>query len=187
MSSASNEPSSDLELARKLSARLAAHASGADPLAIPTARYVRFDIRRVAGAVDSTGFPSVPPAPLPRFGPETWNQLLDGCLAVADAESAFLMDGHGLVIACRGRIDANDAEAIGARLLLTLDQASAMSFGDEPARSVIVELGGRWLSGLRASNRGGLSLTVGVLGLSPLGSAAREVVDGLLSAAIEEE
>ncbi len=187
MSSGPNEPSSDLELARKLSARLSARAVGAAPIAVPTTRYMRFDIRRVAGAVDSTGFPSVPPAPLPRFGPETWNQLLDGCLAVADGESAFLMDGQGLVVACRGVIGASDAEAIGARLLLTLDQATAMGASGEPARSVIVEVEGRWLSGLRASSRSGMSLTVGVLGPSPLGAAAREVVDGLLSAAIEEE
>lgn len=190
MSSDRNERFSDLELARALSRQLRAPTGVGEPagkagkLVEPRPHYIRFDGQKLVPDAAALFGDRGPKA---RFGPDTWNALLDGALSAADAETAFLMDAQGLVVACRGRRPAEEVEGIGARLLLTLDHAEQMASSSAPTRSVLVELSGSWLAGIRVKSKGGPVLTVCVLGPTPLTTEAREVVEGLLLSACPTE
>lgn len=172
-------PSSDLELARALSRRLRS-PRGEPPAkhAEPSPRYVRFEARKAApesvfGAFASTSSP---------FGADVWNHLLDGCLATADAQSAFLIDAQGLVVATRGALSAEAAESIGARLMVALDQSAQLLQPGAPSVAALeMELG--WLTGLRSSDNRSRSLTLGIVAQGPLGRDIREAVLSLLATA----
>jgi hypothetical protein len=191
MSSDRNERFSDLELARALTRHLRGGAGAraephgkASKLVEPRPHYIRFDGQKLVPDAEALFGGRGPRA---RFGPDTWNALLDGALSAADAETAFLMDAQGLVVACRGGRPAEEVEGIGARLLLTLDHAEQMASAAAPTRSVLVELSGSWLAGIRVKSKGGPALTVCVLGARPLATEAREVIEGLLLAACPTE
>ncbi len=166
-------PSSDLEFAVQLSRRL--REAGPNSLRLdPRPRYVRFDVRRfLPGSVDLTQRRNR------TFGADAWNQLLDGCLGIAQADSAFLMEPQGLVVAARGRLSADVAEGIGGRLMLALDQAAQMSPGR--SHTVCVEFDGRWLTGVRLAV-GDTQLTLGVTAEQPLPRDIREALEELIAA-----
>ncbi|MBK6513967.1 MAG: hypothetical protein IPG04_07525 [Polyangiaceae bacterium] len=171
-------PSSDLELARALSRRLRA-PRGETPAkhAEPSPRYVRFDARRAAPESVFGAFAASSP-----FGADVWNHLLDGCLATADARSAFLIDAQGLVVATRGDLSAEAAESIGARLMVALDQSAQLLQPSAPSVAALeIELG--WLTGLRSSDKRSRSLTLGIVAQGPLGRDIREAVLSLLATA----
>ncbi len=179
-----NDPrahSSDLELARSLSRRLRGQNGQQAPRAEPSPRYVHFDARRAA--------PDAWLSPLSRvgapFGAEIWNELLDGCLAAADAAGAFLMDGHGLVVATRGALRQQDAEPIGGRLMGALDQIQQIDHAN-PTCTVAIELEGSWLTGVRFAQSSGRSMTIAVFAPAPLSREARDVIEGLVATALQE-
>ncbi|MGE0321652.1 MAG: hypothetical protein AB7K71_16130 [Polyangiaceae bacterium] len=166
-------PSSDLEFAVQLSRRLRDDGHNTSRLD-PRPRYVRFDARRfLPGGVELGQRKSR------AFGAEAWNQLLDGCMGIARADAAFLMEPQGLVVAARGRLTADVAEGIGARLMLALDQAAQMSPGK--SHTVCVEFDGRWLTGVRLSV-GDTQLTLGVTAELPLPKDIREALEELIAA-----
>ncbi len=180
--SSRSAPSSDLELARKVSQRLRQpRTAGRGPKAEPSPRYVQFDARQF---VPATHWVSGPRAQ--RFGAEIWNELLDGCLSAADAEAAFVMDGQGLVVATRGNISADDAEAIGARLMVALDQAAEIG-NRGGSYSVAIEFDGSWLTGLRLHLHDAKSLTVGLVAHGPLSRDTREVIENLMGITTQNE
>lgn len=166
-------PSSDLEFAVQLSRRLREDSRNGLRLD-PRPRYVRFDARRFLPRGLEVGQRTNR-----AFGADAWNQLLDGCLGIAQADSAFLMEPQGLVVAARGRLSADVAEGIGARLMLALDQAAQMSPGK--SHTVCVEFDGRWLTGVRLSV-GDTQLTLGVTAELPLPRDIREALEELIAA-----
>lgn len=172
-------PSSDLELARSLSRRLRAPRGDAPVKHVePSPRYVRFEARRAAPESVFNNFAN-PGSP---FGADVWNHLLDGCLASADASAAFLIDGHGLVVATRGNLSAEAAESIGARLMIALDQ-SAQLLSQGAASVVALEIDLGWLTGLRSGDKRARPLTLGLLGSGPLSRDVRDAVLSLLATA----
>ncbi len=174
-------PSSDLEHARALSRRLRGPQGTTAQRAEPSPRYIHFDARRAA--------PDAWLSPLSRaaapFGAEVWNELLDGCLASADATAAFLMDAHGLVVATRGALKQSDAEAIGGRLMAALDQIEQIERSGS-ACTVAIEFEGAWLTGVRFGQPGGGAMTVAVFARSPLAREARDVIENLVATATQE-
>lgn len=172
-------PSSDLELARSLSRRLRAPRGDAPTKHHePSPRYVRFEARRAAPESVFNQFAS----PGGSFGAEVWNNLLDGCLSTADAAAAFVIDGHGLVVATRGDLSAEAAESIGARLMVALDQSAQLLPNGAPA-VVALEIDLGWLTGLRSGDKRARPLTLGLLGQAPLSRDVREAVLSLLATA----
>jgi hypothetical protein len=174
-------PSSDLEHARALSRRLRGPQGTAPQRPEPSPRYIHFDARRAA--------PDAWLSPMSRaaapFGADVWNELLDGCLASADAAAAFLMDGHGLVVATRGALKQQDAEAIGGRLMAALDQIELID-RTGPTCTVAIEFEGAWLTGLRFTQSAGRTMTVAVFAGAPLPRDARDVIEGLVATATQE-
>lgn len=174
-------PSSDLEHARALSRRLRGPQGGTPQRAEPSPRYIHFDARKAA--------PDAWLSPLSRVaapvGAEVWNELLDGCLAMADASAAFLMDGHGLVVATRGALRQSDAEGIGGRLMAALDQIEQIERAG-PSCAVAIEIDGAWLTGVRFGHSAGRSMTVAVFARAPLPREARDVIENLVATANQE-
>ena len=98
MSNAPNAPYSDLEFARTISRRL----RGAKPALPETAtrerapQYIRFEMRRLGGRQGALGTFEWPENLRPNdFGAQAFNQLLDGCLSVTEAETAICMAREG--------------------------------------------------------------------------------------------
>jgi hypothetical protein len=91
-----------------------------------------------------------------------WNRLLDGCAATVGADTAFLMDPHGLVVASRGGRDAAELEGVGARLMVAFEQADHIE-GGPVTLSLTVESPRGTLHGLRLKLPEGGLLTLGLL------------------------
>ena len=181
--------SSDLDLAREISRRLTgapfsrARASAPEPTP-----------RVGVAAPDPSGFVSlrrndpvpapVPtPTPTPRvFGAGGWENLLEWTLAATGSEAAFLMDPHGLVVACRGPLPAGQAERLGARLMVALDQARRMAPTEEEDISVTVQFGEVFLTGFAAPLSDGILLTAGLVSRKPVEPSARGAVARALAA-----
>lgn len=152
-----NERFSDLEAARAAARTL---RSGASTASIDRG-YVRFDVRRIAGArAPQTDIVAV--ASEPRFGASGWERLLDASIAAAEAREAFLMNEQGLVIAVRGGMTPDEAEAVGSRVQLALEQADKMAADEAHRRAMMIELDRRWLVGIRFAVGDEASVTLGL-------------------------
>ena len=112
--------SSDLDLARLLSQRLRSPREAAGARFEPSPRYVRFEARRVV--------PDAVPAWRRNdqaFGPDVWNQLLDGCLAAADGRVVYAgsgIRGYGNLLIVKHNNTYLTAYAHNQTLLVKEDQ-----------------------------------------------------------------
>ncbi|MBL8600516.1 MAG: roadblock/LC7 domain-containing protein [Myxococcales bacterium] len=170
---------SDLDIARRISQRLAAHARdgrGPQPANREAMGYIRFSARGFA--------PSISPAAELRwenFGIEGWNHILDRCVELVGAEAAFVLDNHGLVIATRLAITPDEAQALGARLQAMLDQAQQLAGEGHGGRAVSLEFNDNYLTGLRAE-RQGTEFVLGLISADPVRREARAMLERILTA-----
>jgi hypothetical protein len=104
--------------------------------------------------------------------PITWPEVVAGCLALAEAKGALVINPAGRVVAVAGDWPAPGAEAIAARLVPAMDKA----LKDAPTRSVSVPLGGLHLTAWRAPLAQGL-VTVGFVADAPLRPDLRPAID----------
>lgn len=184
MSKENSVNSSDLEGARAISQRLrpapAPQPSPTQFPGMPATGYTPFSAQRFRGARG----PSQPgveekaqkdraqEAPLPEpiigersgFGADPWLGLLDWCLSVAGADSAFAIDEHGLVIANRGADLPIEIEEVGTRLMMAFEQTGRLSLGAGLPQRVDVSFAERVLTGFGIDLGGSARLTVGVWG-----------------------
>jgi len=52
----------------------------------------------------------------------SWEECIDWCLSLTRAESVFVADSQGFVIACRGSIPGHGFEGAGAELICSAEQ-----------------------------------------------------------------
>jgi hypothetical protein len=116
------------------------------------------------------------------FGGAAFGQLVQQGMTLAGAVVGFVVDAQGLIVARQGRVADEDAQALGARLVMALDQAARMGqgFGAGQADVVVVAVGRGWLSGVR--RRVPEAVTIGVFGVHPLGASQAEVLAEALKA-----
>jgi hypothetical protein len=113
-------------------------------------------------------------------GLEDWRKFLETCLKATGAETAFAMDSQGLPLASRGRLHSGQIEGLGTRLIIAFEQAASMEIAAGEPRSLLVEFGHQWLTGIRVDAPSGLKFTVGLLGPEPVGPKARaQIREGL--------
>jgi hypothetical protein len=98
------------------------------------------------------------------------------------AEAAFVLDGHGLLIAVQGTLQMEELERIGARLLAALEQARKIDVAEPSMLSVNIALGDRWLSGLSVAGADGSRAVLGLLGPIVSSAEVRFALTGALSA-----
>ena len=160
----------DLERARSISRRLRGQATFGQGGS--GSGYIRFSSS--AFVADSTNVARN------RFGPAIFNEMLAWCVEQTDAELAFIVDMQGLIVTSIGGLDPALIEGIGARLLVAFDQADAITGIGEAPGSISIELGRRFLTGLRIRRGEGHTFIVGVLASQPVPAETREALPRLI-------
>lgn len=163
--------SDDIEQARRISRRLRGQSGGVTQPS-NTLGYIRFSARPFLAAQ--------PKEMATTFGPAVWNEMLDLCMDRASAELAFVVDNQGLIIGSRGDHEPSLIEGIGARLLIAFEQTDQMSALGEPSESIAIQMGRRWLTGLRLRRGEAKPVIVGVLGPEVLSQETRDVIERML-------
>ena len=179
--------SSDVERARELSRKLRPDAAGArtDGPGPGEGGFVRFRAaaapggpaaapRALAGGETPGRSSSAAVSASPAAG-TLWDPFLDWCRAVAEATTGFVLDRQGLFVAVRGTLSATEAEGIGSRVMVALEQARKIQPGG-PDPSVAIDFGGSCLSGFAVSLRDGSPLTIGLVGPRLVDPAARRAI-----------
>lgn len=171
MQSSRGESSFDLDRAREISRRLAGAVERPVAEAGPAAPPPRFSAEQVKGpggapVTAQNGARNTPPRgtpravvppppaaapvrvpPIPTSG--GYDAIAVWCQQVLSAEAVFFLDDRGLLVASVGNVPAQTAEAMGARMVFTFEQADAMREGGERTKSISVEFAGSWLTGWR--------------------------------------
>jgi hypothetical protein len=116
------------------------------------------------------------------FGGAAYARIVQEGMGLAGAVVGFVVDAQGLIVARQGRLADDDAQALGARLVMALDQAARMGqgFGAGQADVVVIAVGRGWLSGVR--RRVPEAVTLGLFGVQPLATNAAEALAEALKA-----
>ncbi len=153
---------SDLEAARSLTRRLS------EPTPVDTSSpttepppYVRF---RPAATLSPDAS-----ATTDAYGNSGWHRFLDECLRHASADTAFVMDRDGLLVAVRGSATASALEPIAAYLSSMFSQATRMQRDGDPPRALAIEIEPGWLTAISLGIQE--PITLGVVSSQPVHSA----------------
>ena len=165
--------SSDLELARTLSRRLSGAQTSGQPPAPTGPGYVRFAPRPIA-AVPVAAQPAGVTVELVRF--DTWDKLLDSCLSLTRATTAFVMDPEGFAIAHRGALSMEEIQGLGSQLMVAMSEADRLEHPGTPALSVCVEFETIWVTGIRVVGEGRGAFTMGFIAAAPVDRDARNAI-----------
>ena len=166
--------SSDLDLARVLSQRLVGRAApAAAPVGTPTVPFVSFTAPGSVATVQAPAPEAVAPAPR-RF--ESLDELLQWAIQLTSSSSAFVMDPEGFAIATRGSLVGEDAQAVGAQLMVTMAEADRAEHPGTPALALAVEYASSTLTGLRVEREVGQVFTVGFVAAHTPSPQQREAV-----------
>jgi len=103
----------------------------------------------------------------------SWQELLDWCVSLSKAKAAFVVDGHGFIVAAAGGDSESETlEGIGAELCYAMEQLERINPGEDRLQSVSLKFGHGAIYSLRAQ----------------AGKAEEEFVVGVLSSeALERE
>jgi len=104
--------------------------------------------------------------------PPSWDEVVDACLAMAQANGAMLVDPAGQVFAARGEWPEPGPDAIAAKLVSTMER----TLKDAPTRSISAPLHGKHLTAWRVPLAEGL-LTAAFVGDAPVRAEARPAID----------
>jgi len=110
------------------------------------------------------------------FGIQEWHDFLDTCICSCGAETAFVTDSEGLLVASRGRLHSGEMEGLGARLSIAFQQADRMEIAAGDSRSVMIEFDHLWLSGIGFHSENQPSFTIGILGKDPVPATKRDEI-----------
>ena len=105
----------------------------------------------------------------------SWENLLSWCRTGLAADGAFVIDRRGLLVANSGKLTDEESQAMGARLVVALDQADALDPAS-PVRTLALDLSTHCLTAIRLQVERGPMLTVGVISLRPLSASAGALV-----------
>jgi hypothetical protein len=104
--------------------------------------------------------------------PPSWDDIVETCLALAQASGAMLVDPSGQVFAARGEWPEPGPDAIAAKLVSTMER----TLRDAPTRSISAPLMGKHLTAWRVPLAEGL-VTAAFIGDAPVRSEARPAID----------
>ena len=187
--------SEDLLRARALAIRLTSSSPAETASPQPATRYVRFAplgdelapghpprpvVLTPPEAAAAPGGPAVPPRPfVPEVGETRSHRLerfLSWCGEVCDTPVVLVMDSYALLIGTRGPLTQEQAEGLGAHLMVALETAGRMLPDGTAAQAIAVAFDSLWLTGFRATLAGDEGGTFGVSGARSPDAAARDLV-----------
>lgn len=108
--------------------------------------------------------------------PPSWPQILEACVSVSHSRAGIIVDAEGHILQASEQLPKNKLDAIAARLLQVMQEIPAENALPETSRSVAVQLGAFWLTGLRVA-LGGEQVTIGLLAPSQLSPEVLPAVD----------
>lgn len=196
-----NARSSDLQLARQLSQRLATPVTERTPTS-EGPEFVRFTAgfaapkpptprrQTLAPGDPVPRTPPVPaaptsfsaPAPIEPAAPpldpalvESWEQFLAWCSLNAGVESAFVVDGQGFVIGQHGQLMPEQFDGVGAELSLAMEQLARIEALHGDLGSAVLGFGTRSLVGFRGKHAQE-ELVLGLVATDAIPSAVMEAI-----------
>lgn len=78
--------------------------------------------QRLPATTVEASAPNTPTATAPPQAFADWESCIAWCMGITRAESAFVVDSQGFIIAMRGRIPGHGFECTGAELIYAMDQ-----------------------------------------------------------------
>ena len=104
--------------------------------------------------------------------PPSWDEIVETCKELAQANGAMLVDPAGQVFAARGDWPAPGPDAIATKLVTMM----AKTLKDAPTRSISAPLMGMHLTAWRVPLSEGL-VTAAFIGAAPVRAEARPAID----------
>ncbi len=157
----------DLEMARQLTRQLCGGASAGGSKSPLVSPYVRVRRRAAPTATGDTKESS------------GWERLVAECRRELEASSTFVLGNEGLLIAVCGDVETEQAQAMGARLMVGLEQASQLEGRDSSV--ICTELARGWVSAFFFTRSEQVFLFAAVAE-RPLDGASKSAVLRLLAA-----
>jgi hypothetical protein len=111
--------------------------------------------------------------------------LLSWCRTALGADAAFIVDARGLLVANSGSLADEEAEAMGARLSVALQQADELEPG-KPIQNLAIDLTARYLTGFRLQTARAQLLSVGLISARPLTPRAGALVRGAFASRLNQ-
>ncbi len=194
--------SSDIELARELSRRLAgrgkATASVGDRPADPGYRRFCTTVPPAPAPIQpppeppAVPVPATPPAPpvpvaveepgepaqvpQPPTGMTTWEEFLAWSLSAAHARAAFVVDSQGFVISSHGNLPADGFEGLGAELCLAMEQLERIDPEAGGLSALELVFQNRRIVGVRAVSEEEGSFVVGFVVSAGVSDEAQRII-----------
>lgn len=105
---------------------------------------------------------------------ESWEDIVAWCMSLSRAETGFVVDSQGFVIASRGRIPGHGIEGIGAELVCSIEQLERIDPDAGRLLSVEMEFDKRRLAGFVAGSDEQNSYVVGLIAPEPLSTLLKK-------------
>ncbi len=107
---------------------------------------------------------------------DNWEDILAWCMSLSRAETGFVVDSQGFVIASRGRIPALGIEGAGAELVCSIDQLERIDPDAGKLLSVEMEFDKRRLAGFVAVSGEQNDYVVGLIAAEPLNTSLKHKI-----------
>ena len=107
---------------------------------------------------------------------DTWDAFLIWCLDISDAETGFIVNPQGFVIASWGKPPEKGYDGLGAEVAFALDQNARIDPNRGRLKAMYLDFGDVWITGIRLELADS-SFVLGLLGSAPLVTATRRLVE----------
>ncbi len=107
---------------------------------------------------------------------DAWEDIIAWCMTLTRAETGFVVDSQGFVIASRGRIPGQGIEGVGAELVCSIDQLERIDPDAGRLLNVEIELDKRRLVGFVTGVGEQNVYVVGLIASEPLNSSIKHKI-----------
>ncbi len=107
---------------------------------------------------------------------ESWECIIAWCMSISRAETGFVVDSQGFVIASRGRIPSQGIEGTGAELVCSIEQLERIDPSAGRLLSVEIEFDNRRLVGFVANSGENNNYVAGLIAPEPLNTTIKQKI-----------
>ena len=107
---------------------------------------------------------------------ESWEGIIAWCMSISRAETGFVVDSQGFVIASRGRIPSQGIEGTGAELVCSIEQLERIDPSAGRLLSVEIEFDNRRLVGFVANSGENNNYVAGLIAPEPLNTTIKQKI-----------
>ncbi len=107
---------------------------------------------------------------------ESWECFIAWCMSISRAETGFVVDSQGFVIASRGRIPSQGIEGTGAELVCSIEQLERIDPSAGRLLSVEIEFDNRRLVGFVANSGENNNYVAGLIAPEPLNTTIKQKI-----------